>query len=255
MTETAGFPGLSDATSCRHVTAELPGGLVFRQGQQVTVRLVGSCCDLGTAWPDVPVRVESRGLAPGLSSFLLVDEAGGLGDTLGYELTHDRVDAGTSFPIRLLVSTPDAGCVLLPARDPEAEVGTRRQMRELLRMTGWSKRTVSVVLRTSHVTVGKIASEGASARSVDIAERLAAVHACVRRLAPLVADQETLRSALETPSDEGTSALNLLTQGEYARAYRFALGVLAPAPAGPLLQTRPEAARLPATAPIDEPAE
>jgi hypothetical protein len=253
VTETTGYPALYESANCRHVPAELPGARVFRAGQPMTIRLVGSGC-IGFAWPDIPTRIDAHG-APTLYGLILVDEAADLGETSGYLLNAVRVDDGTSFPIPLYGSRigEPATCVILPARDPEAEVGTRRQMRELLAMTGWSNRTVAGILRTSHVTVGKIASEGSSSRSSDVAERLASAHACVRRLAPLAADVAALRAALESPTDElGTTAAKLLTAGEYARAYRFAMQLLAPAPAGPLLRSRPNVSKLAATVPVAE---
>jgi transcriptional regulator with XRE-family HTH domain len=189
---------------------------------------------------------------------VLVDETGDFGESAGFLLNTVRTDPGTSFPVPLYAPrTADPfHCVILPARDPEAEIGTRRQMRELLAMTGWSQRTLASMLRTTHVTVARIAAEGASSRSNEVAERLAAVHACVRRLAPLAAGAAALRAALESPIDEGgTTAVKLLAAGEYPKAYRFALRLLTPAPAGPLLRSRPNVSKLAATVAVDEPPE
>lgn len=227
---------------------------VFRAGQPMTIQVVTTDCT-GIAWPDTPSRVETHNSAP-LYGLVLVDEAGDFGEAAGFLINAVRTDPGTSFPVSLYSWQPAEpfACVILPTRDPEAEVGTRRQMRELLAMTGWSQRALASVLRTSHVTVGKIAAEGSSSRSTDVAERLAAVHACVRRLAPLAADAAALRASLESPIDgQGLTAAKLLTAGEYARAYRFALRLLSPTPEGPLLRSRPNVSTLAATVPVDEP--
>jgi hypothetical protein len=218
----------------------------------MTIRVVSAGCT-GLSWPDIPARIDTAGAAP-LYGLVLVDESGELGESAGFLLNTVRTDPGTSLAIPLYASAgaQPLECVILPARDPEAEVGTRRQMRELLAMTGWSNRAVANLLRTSHVTVAKIAAEGASSRSTDVAERLAAVHACVRRLAPLAADAAALRAALETAVDEeGTTAVKLLTEGQHGRAYRFALRFLAPTPSSGLLRSRPNVSRRPPTVPID----
>lgn len=253
MTETTPIPALHDTSACRHAAADLLASRIFRAGQPLTIRLVGSGC-AGLAWPDVISRIGAHGVGAALG-LIFVDEAGDVGESAGYVLNDVRADPGTSIPVALYGTGSGApiDCVILPARDPEVAVGARRQMRELLGMTGWSHRTVATVLHTSHVTVAKIASEGSSPRSSEVAERLAAVHACVRRLAPLAADAGALRAALESSVDEhGSTALKLLTSGDYARAYRFALGLLSPMPGGAMLQSRPNVSQLAATVPIPE---
>jgi len=247
-----GYPPLIDSSaSYQGLGADLPLVRVFRQGQPWKIRLTAtSNC---FTWPDVPTCVEGHGVGPFLG-LVLLSECSDLAESIGYLLESVRIDRGTLSPPILPAPWPYPlnACVVLPDHDSQTDVGTQRQMKEVLAMTGWSQRTAATILRTTHVTVGKLAAEGSSARSIDVAERLAAVHACIRRLAPIAADSSALRAALESPVDEeGTSAVKLLIAGEYARAYRFALQLLSPAPQTPLLRSRSNVSRLPATVPVD----
>jgi hypothetical protein len=92
-------------------------------------------------------------------------------------------------------------------------------------------------LGTSHTTVGKLVNQGAvSARSQASADRIEPLLDVLVRLARVVEPGEKLAKALEITSPTGERAIDLLTAGEWSRAFLAGLdAVQGPRPKRPQL--------------------
>ena len=130
----------------------------------------------------------------------------------------------------LWVKTPEI--VSRPA--PQAQ----RLTQELLVWTGWSHRGLANVLEISHPTVSALEQGTSPARVGDLFDRLVEVHEVIRRV-HLIADCDASRTShlVSTPSESGTSAVNLLAQRRPAEAYLAALDAQRPRRVGPMMQS------------------
>lgn len=130
----------------------------------------------------------------------------------------------------LWVKTPEIAS--RPA--PQAQLLTQ----ELLAWTGWSRRGLASMLEISHPTVSALEQGVSTARAGDLFDRLVEVHEVVRRV-HLVADRDTSRTShlLDTLSESGDSARDLLAQRRPAEAYLAALDAQRPRRVGPMMQS------------------
>ena len=122
--------------------------------------------------------------------------------------------------------------IVLPAEPAEPVSPLPRLIRETREMTGWAQRDLANVLRTSHTTVRRLETDGrVTTRSRAIATRAAELHAVLVRLARIAGGSEALVVALGQ-TVRGTTALDLLREGEWSKAYTAALdAVRGPRPA------------------------
>lgn len=99
-------------------------------------------------------------------------------------------------------------------------------LKEIRDLTGWARRDLAKVLRTTHPTIGRLETDGrVTARSRDVAVRVAELHAVLVRLGRVAGNQSALVLALQRQVG-GTTPLELLRQGEWAQAYTSALDAL-----------------------------
>ncbi|MCA1707561.1 MAG: hypothetical protein LC808_31545 [Actinobacteria bacterium] len=125
----------------------------------------------------------------------------------------------------------DCSVVVPPARvRPTPRL---RQLLERLReLTGWSKRTTALALKTTHPTVSSILSghRTTTSRLPELPGRLIALVDLTERLSDIVdGDIASVNTALTTvPLGRSESALDLLRNGDLGRAYTTALDVLQP---------------------------
>lgn len=114
----------------------------------------------------------------------------------------------------------------------------QRLTQELLAWTGWSRRGLASMLEISHPTVSALEQGVSTARARDLFDRLVEVHEVVRRV-HLVADRDASRTShlLDTLSESGDSARDLLAQRRPAEAYLAALDAQCPRRVGPMMQS------------------
>jgi transcriptional regulator with XRE-family HTH domain len=122
--------------------------------------------------------------------------------------------------------------IVLPDEPDDPASPLPRLIRETREMTGWAQRDLANVLRTSHTTVRRLETDGrVTARSRAIAARVAELHAVLVRLARVAGGPEALVVAL-AQTVRGTTALDLLREGAWSKAYTTALdAVRGPRPA------------------------
>jgi len=113
--------------------------------------------------------------------------------------------------------------IVLPDEPADPISPLPRLIRETREMTGWAQRDLANVLRTSHTTVRRLETDGrVTARSRAIAARAAELHAVLVRLARVAGGPEALVVALGQ-TVRGTTALDLLREREWSKAYTAAL--------------------------------
>lgn len=122
--------------------------------------------------------------------------------------------------------------IVLPDEPADPVSPLPRLIRETREMTGWAQRDIANMLRTSHTTVRRLETDGrVTARSRAIAVRAAELHAVLVRLARVAGGPEALVVALGQ-TVRGTTALDLLREGKWSKAYTVALdAVRGPRPA------------------------
>lgn len=99
-------------------------------------------------------------------------------------------------------------------------------IRETRELTGWAQRDLAQVLGTSHTTIGRLETDGrVTARSRSVAARATELHAVLVRLARVADGPDALVAALDR-TVRGTTPRELLTQGQWSRAYTAALDAL-----------------------------
>ncbi len=99
-------------------------------------------------------------------------------------------------------------------------------LKEIRDLTGWARRDLARVLGTTHPTIGRLETDGrVTARSRDVAARVAELHAVLVRLGRVAAGPPALILALQRQAG-GITPLELLRQGEWAQAYTSALDAL-----------------------------
>jgi transcriptional regulator with XRE-family HTH domain len=116
--------------------------------------------------------------------------------------------------------------ILLPAEPADPVSPLPRIFQEIRELTGWAQRDLADVLGTSHTTIGRLGTLGrVTARSRATATRAAELHAVLVRLARVAAGPESLVVALSKEQDD-TTALDLLRDGQWSRAYTAALDAI-----------------------------
>lgn len=99
-------------------------------------------------------------------------------------------------------------------------------IRETRELTGWAQRDLAQVLGTSHTTIGRLETDGrVTARSRSVAARATELHAVLVRLARVASGPDALVAALDR-TVRGTTPRELLSQGQWSRAYTAALDAL-----------------------------
>lgn len=102
-----------------------------------------------------------------------------------------------------------------------------RVMHRLITWTGWSNRVIADVIGTTHPTVQAIRKGRNPERRLDLTDALFKTAEVVEKLTRLAgADQSRLRMALKTSGPGGETPLQLLSAGEYGRAYLQAMDTL-----------------------------
>jgi hypothetical protein len=107
---------------------------------------------------------------------------------------------------------------------------TKMQVRDIQTWTGWSDRRIASVIGSTHPTVSRLRTEGASARVRNRKYRtqLERVHQVISRIYTLAgSDQAVTRAALEGLDGE-VSAADLLESGQFGDAYIRATRRLVP---------------------------
>lgn len=118
--------------------------------------------------------------------------------------------------------------VRVPDRPARPAPAVQRNVRDVLRWTGWSHRKLARVLGTTHPTVGALELGTTSGPSID-RERLDEVHEVVQRIHLLAGrDADETNRLLSTGADGGPSAFDLLSESRASDAYLAALDVLRP---------------------------
>jgi len=116
--------------------------------------------------------------------------------------------------------------IVLPTAPTEPPSPVPGLLHEVSAMTGWARRDLAELLRTSHTTVGRLSADGrVTPRTRDVASRLAELHAVLVRLFRVAGGPEPLRQALTRDTANG-NATQLLREGDWTAAYTTALDVL-----------------------------
>lgn len=117
--------------------------------------------------------------------------------------------------------------VVLPKRVDTASSALSGLVRRCRELTGWSGRELAQVLGTSHTTVRMFESEGrATARSRSVAAKLNPLLGVLSRLDRVAGNRSDLALALSTPNDRGVTAMDLLSEQAWAKAFVTGLDVL-----------------------------
>ncbi len=147
--------------------------------------------------------------------------------------------AGSTVDTRPVSDTPGLFdfWVQVPAMESRPAPRAQRLTRAVREWTGWSHRRLATVLDSTHPTVAALEQGRSMGRAGDLFERLLEVHEVVHRVF-LVADRDAseVDRLLESPSQSGATATELLTVRKPAEAYLAALDVSRPRRVGPLMQ-------------------
>lgn len=147
---------------------------------------------------------------------------------------HGLAPIGSSFCVQLrpfrpsVDVTPLSRWATFPRIESISTLELAELLRELILATGWSHRRLASVLRTSHPTIGAIIrGETAAERLPGLGRALEKTADVVARLARLVDnDRSHLNRLLQSTLDNGRTPLDLLADGNYARAYLVAIDLL-----------------------------
>lgn len=119
--------------------------------------------------------------------------------------------------------------VRVPERTPTPAPRTQVLARSLRRQTGWSQRKLANVLRSTHPTVRALEEGRSSAQQNELYDQLVGVHEVVDRVFELAGrDSRETNRLLSATTEESTSALDLLTAGDFAAAYLAAVDAARP---------------------------
>ena len=119
-----------------------------------------------------------------------------------------------------------ADWITLPAEPAGPVSPLPRLLKESRDVTGWGQRELASVLGSTHPTVGRLETGGrVTARSRDLAARVAELHAVLVRLARVAGGPDALNLALRRTVRDDT-ALDLLRAGEWAKAYTAGLDAI-----------------------------
>jgi transcriptional regulator with XRE-family HTH domain len=119
--------------------------------------------------------------------------------------------------------------VRVPERAPTPAPRTQVLARSLRRQTGWSQRKLASVLRSTHPTVRALEEGRSSAQQDELYDQIVGVHEVVDRVFE-VADRDSRETnrLLSATTARATSAIDLLTAGDFAGAYLAALDAARP---------------------------